>query len=110
MLGALRPHRVLVDVAIDQGGCFETSHPTTHGTPTFDVDGILHYCVANMPGAVPATSTQALTNATLPYVRRLADLGVAGALEADPGLARGLNVAAGEIVYEPVAQAFEVAA
>jgi alanine dehydrogenase len=110
MLGLLRPHRVLVDVAIDQGGCFETSHPTTHGTPTYDVDGILHYCVANMPGAVPATSTQALTNATLPYVRRLGDLGVAGALEADPGLARGLNVAAGEIVYEPVAQAFEVAA
>jgi alanine dehydrogenase len=110
MLGLLRPHRVLVDVAIDQGGCFETSQPTTHGAPTYDVDGILHYCVANMPGAVPASSTQALTNATLPYVRRLADLGVRPALEAEPGLARGLNVAAGEIVYEPVARAFGAAA
>jgi alanine dehydrogenase len=113
MLGMLRPRRVLVDVAIDQGGCFETSQPTTHGAPTYEVDGIVHYCVANMPGAVPATSTQALTNATLPYVRRLADLGVDAALESDPGLARGLNVAAGRIVYEPVAEAFgtvEVAA
>jgi alanine dehydrogenase len=109
MLGLLRRGSVLVDVAIDQGGCFATSRPTTHGAPTYEVDGILHYCVANMPGAVPATSTQALTNATLPYVRRLADLGIEAALEADPGLARGLNVAAGEIVYEPVAQAFGAA-
>ena len=113
MLGLLRPHSVLVDVAIDQGGCFATSRATTHGAPTYEIDGILHYCVANMPGAVPATSTQALTNATLPYVRRLAERGIAPAPEADPGLARGLNVAAGEIAYEPVAEAFgatEVAA
>jgi len=109
MLGMLRPRRVLVDVAIDQGGCFATSHPTTHGAPTYEVDGIVHYCVANMPGAVPATSTRALTNATLPYVRRIADLGVDAALAADPGLARGLNVAAGEIVYAPVAEAFATA-
>ena len=109
MLGTLRPRRVLVDVAIDQGGCFATSHPTTHGAPTYEVDGIVHYCVANMPGAVPATSTRALTNATLPYVRRIADLGVDAALAADLGLARGLNVAAGEIVYAPVAEAFATA-
>jgi alanine dehydrogenase len=109
-LALMRRNAVLVDVAIDQGGCFETSRATTHAAPTYEIDGILHYCVANMPGAVPATSTQALTNATLPYVRRLADLGVAAALEADAGLARGLNVASGEIVCEPVAQAFQVAA
>jgi len=107
MLGLLRQHSVLVDVAIDQGGCFATSHPTTHTAPTYEVDGIVHYCVANMPGAVPATSTRALTNATLPYVLQLANLGVEAALEADPGLALGLNVAAGEIVYAPVAQAFK---
>jgi alanine dehydrogenase len=97
MLGLLRPHSVLVDVAIDQGGCFATSHPTTHADPTYVIDGIVHYCVANMPGAVPATSTRAPTNATLPYVRKLADLGVEPALNADPGLALGLNVAGGEI-------------
>ena len=106
MLGLLRPQSVLVDVAIDQGGCFATSHPTTHTDPTYVIDGIVHYCVANMPGAVPTTSTRALTNATLPYVRKLVDLGAEAALKADPGLALGLNVAAGEIVYEPVAQAF----
>jgi len=109
MLGLMKPGSVLVDVAIDQGGCFETSRPTTHLEPTYEVDGIVHYCVANMPGAVPATSTRALTNATLPYVRRIADLGVDAALAADPGLARGLNVAAGEIVYAPVAEAFATA-
>ena len=80
----MQPGRVLVDVAIDQGGCFETSHPTTHADPTYEVDGVVHYCVANMPGAVPRTSTRALTNATLPYVRRIADLGVDAALAADP--------------------------
>jgi alanine dehydrogenase len=105
MLALLRPHSVLVDVAIDQGGCFATSHPTTHTDPTYVIDGIVHYCVANMPGAVPATSTRALTNATLPYVRKLADLGAEQALSADPGLALGLNVAGGEIVYAPVAEA-----
>jgi alanine dehydrogenase len=96
---------VLVDVSIDQGGCFETSHPTTHTDPTYDVDGVTHYCVANMPGAVPITSTKALTNATLPYVLHVADRGVAGAARENPGLARGVNVVAGHVTYEPVAEA-----
>jgi alanine dehydrogenase len=96
---------VLVDVSIDQGGCFETSHPTTHTDPTFEVDGITHYCVTNMPGAVPITSTYALTNATLPYVLALAEHGVDGALERDPGLRLGLNVRAGEITHPAVAAA-----
>ncbi|MGA2925191.1 MAG: alanine dehydrogenase [Solirubrobacteraceae bacterium] len=106
MLALMKPRSVIVDVAIDQGGCFETSHPTTHGDPVYEVDGILHYCVANMPGAVPVTSTRALTNATLPYVRALATLGVDAALAADPGFAKGLNVKAGEITYGPVAEAY----
>jgi alanine dehydrogenase len=106
MLGLMMPRSVIVDVAIDQGGCFETSHPTTHDDPVYDVDGILHYCVANMPGAVPVTATRALTNATMPYVRRLAGQGVEAALGADAAFARGLNVRGGEIVYEPVARAF----
>ena len=93
-LGLMKTHAVLVDVAIDQGGCFETSRPTTHGDPTYEVDGIIHYCVTNMPGAVPITSTYALTNATLPYVLALADLGVAEAARRDPGLKLGINVAA----------------
>jgi alanine dehydrogenase len=105
MLGLMKPRSVIVDVAIDQGGCFETSRPTTHADPVFEVDGILHYCVANMPGAVPVTATRALTNATMPYVRRLADEGVDAALEADTAFARGLNVGGGEIAYEPVARA-----
>jgi alanine dehydrogenase len=96
---------VLVDVAIDQGGCFETSRPTTHRNPTFEVDGITHYCVTNMPGAVPITSTYALTNATLPYVLALADHGVAGAVQRDPGLRLGVNVAAGRITHPAVAEA-----
>ena len=104
-LALMRRHAVLVDVSIDQGGCFETSRPTTHSDPTFEVDGITHYCVTNMPGAVPITSTYALTNATLPYVIELAEMGVAEALEHDPGLRRGLNVQAGEITYPAVAQA-----
>ena len=95
---------VLVDIAIDQGGCFETSHPTTHAAPTYVVDGVLHYCVTNMPGAVPRTSTFALTNATLPYVRALADLGWQRALARDPGFARGLNVHAGNVTFEAVAR------
>jgi len=95
---------VLVDVAIDQGGCFESSRPTTHRDPTFQVDGITHYCVANMPGAVPITSTFALTNATLPYVLALADHGVAGALRRDPGLRSGVNVAAGKVTHPAVAE------
>jgi alanine dehydrogenase len=105
MLSLLKPRSVLVDVAIDQGGCFETSHPTTHAEPTFVVDGVIHYCVANMPGAVPRTSTFALTNATLPYVRALADHGWEAALKKDPGLAAGLNVHAGKVTHQAVASA-----
>ncbi|GHH65578.1 alanine dehydrogenase [Promicromonospora soli] len=105
-LGLLKPDALLIDVAIDQGGCFETSRPTTHDAPTYVVDGITHYCVANMPGAVPRTSTRALTNATLPYVRRLAGLGVDEALERDPGLRSGLNTRAGTITHDAVAAAF----
>jgi alanine dehydrogenase len=105
MLGTMKPGTVLVDISIDQGGCFETSKPTTHADPTFVVDGIIHYCVANMPGAVPRTSTFALTNATLPYVRALADLGWQAAFKRDPGLANGLNVHAGEITHDVVARA-----
>jgi alanine dehydrogenase len=104
-LSLMQKNAVLVDVAIDQGGCFETSKPTTHGDPTFEVDGITHYCVANMPGAVPVTSTYALTNATLPYAIALADLGVAGAAAGDPGLALGVNVAAGKVTHPAVAEA-----
>ncbi|HEX6752841.1 MAG TPA: alanine dehydrogenase, partial [Solirubrobacterales bacterium] len=103
-LALMKPGAVLVDVAIDQGGCFETSHPTTHQEPTFEVDGITHYCVANMPGAVPITSTHALTNATLPYAIALADEGVAGAIRRDPGLRPGVNVAAGEVTHPAVAE------
>jgi alanine dehydrogenase len=105
MLGLMKPGSVLVDVAIDQGGCFETSHPTTHDEPIFEVDGIVHYCVANMPGAVPITSTKALTNVTLPYVEAIADRGVAGAITADPALAKGVNVVGGRVTYEAVADA-----
>ncbi len=106
-LRLMRKHAVLVDVSIDQGGCFETSRPTTHSHPTFEVDSITHYCVTNMPGAVPITSTYALTNATLPYVSSLADRGVLGALEHDPGLKLGVNVAAGEIIHPAVAAALQ---
>jgi alanine dehydrogenase len=103
-LGLMKRHAVLVDVSIDQGGCFETSHPTTHSDPTYEVDGITHYCVANMPGAVPVTSTWALTNATMPYVLKLADHGVQRALSSDPGFMLGLNVAGGQVTYQPVAE------
>jgi alanine dehydrogenase len=102
-LSLMKEGAVLVDVSIDQGGCFETSRPTTHSAPTYEVDGISHYCVANMPGAVPITSSYALTNATLPYLSRLADLGVAAAAE-DPGFADGLNVVGGRMTYEQVAR------
>jgi alanine dehydrogenase len=104
-LSLMKKNAVLVDVSIDQGGCFETSRPTTHSDPTFEVDGITHYCVANMPGAVPVTSTYALTNATLPYVLHLADAGVERASRENPGLARGVNVVGGKVTYEPVADA-----
>jgi alanine dehydrogenase len=104
-LGLMKKGAVLVDVSIDQGGCFETSRPTTHTDPTYEVDGVLHYCVANMPGAVPITSTRALTNATLPYALHLADVGVARAARENPGLAKGVNIVDGKVTYQPVADA-----
>jgi alanine dehydrogenase len=107
-LGLMKRHAVLVDVSIDQGGCFETSHPTTHSNPTYEVDGITHYCVANMPGAVPVTSTYALTNATMPYVLHLATAGVLAATTDNPGLKLGVNVVGGEVTYAPVAEAVGV--
>jgi alanine dehydrogenase len=107
-LGLMRPHAVLVDVSIDQGGCFETSRPTTHSNPTFEVDGITHYCVTNMPGAVPITSTYALTNATMPYALHLASAGISGAVRENPGLTLGVNVAGGQVTYPPVAEAVGV--
>ncbi|MEO6717314.1 MAG: alanine dehydrogenase [Novosphingobium sp.] len=103
MLALMKPGAVLVDVAIDQGGCFETSRPTTHSIPTFVVDGIVHYCVTNMPGAVARTSTYALNNVTLPHALKIADLGWKAALRADPHLANGLNIHAGMVTYEAVA-------
>ena len=106
MLSLMEPGSVLVDVAIDQGGCFETSHPTTHQEPTYYVDGILHYCVANIPGAVPYTSTLALTNATLPYALQLADKGWRKACAENEELRKGLNVVAGKVVYKEVAEAW----
>jgi alanine dehydrogenase len=109
MVSKMKKGAVMVDISIDQGGCFETSRPTTHAEPTFVVDGVVHYCVTNMPGAVPRTSTFALTNATLPYVRQLADLGVEKALAADPHLAAGLNVHAGAITCEAVARDLNLA-
>jgi alanine dehydrogenase len=105
MLGAMKDGSVLCDVAIDQGGCAETSRPTTHSEPVYVVDGVTHYCVANMPGAVPITSTKALTNVTLPYAEAIADNGLAEAVARDPALARGVNVLDGKITYEAVAEA-----
>jgi len=102
-LKLMKPSSVLVDVAIDQGGCFETSRATTHSDPTYEVDGIIHYCVANMPGAVPITSTYALTNATLPFILALAEHGIAGAAARDPGLKLGVNVAGGKVTHPAVA-------
>lgn len=107
MLGQMRKGAVLVDVAIDQGGCFETSHATTHSEPTYVVDGIVHYCVANMPGAVPRTSTFALTQATIPYVLKIANLGWRAALIDDLHLRAGLNVAEGRIIHPAVADALQ---
>jgi len=104
MVRKMKPGSVMVDISIDQGGCFETSRPTTHADPTFIVDGVVHYCVTNMPGAVPRTSTFGLTNATLPYVRALADHGATKAMAMDPGLAQGLNVHDGAITHEAVAR------
>lgn len=103
MLPKMRPGAVLVDVAIDQGGCFETSHATTHAEPTYVIDDVVHYCVANMPGAVPRTSTYALNNATLPFGLQLADKGYRQALQDNPFLLEGLNVYHGKITYKAVA-------
>ncbi len=108
MLALMEPGSVLVDVAIDQGGCFETSHPTTHEAPTYYVDGVLHYCVANIPGAVPYTSTLALTNATLPYALLLADKGWRKACADNEELRKGLNVVEGKVVYKEVAEAWNL--
>ena len=105
MIAAMNAGAVVVDVAIDQGGCFETSRPTTHSDPVYVVDEVIHYCVANMPGGVPITSTKALTNATLPYVEAIAGHGVRGAVEADPALAKGVNVLGGRVTYAAVAEA-----
>ncbi|MDQ3822440.1 MAG: alanine dehydrogenase [Actinomycetota bacterium] len=105
MLRGMKSGAVLCDVAIDQGGCAETSRPTTHSEPVYEVDGVTHYCVANMPGAVPITSTKALTNATLPYVEAIADRGLAAAVARDGALARGVNVLDGRLTYEAVAEA-----
>jgi alanine dehydrogenase len=105
MLPTMKPGSVMVDVAIDQGGCFETSHPTTHTDPIYVVDDVVHYCVANMPGAVPISSTWGLTNVTLPYVEAIAGKGLQRALTDDPALARGVNVASGVVTYQPVAEA-----
>ncbi len=109
MLKTMKRGSVLVDIAIDQGGCFETSHPTTHSDPVFEVDGIIHYCVANMPGAVARTSAFALNNATLPFAIKLANLGAEEAMRQDPHLANGLNVSGGKIRHEAVAEALNLA-
>jgi alanine dehydrogenase len=105
VIEAMKPGAVVVDISIDQGGCFETSHMTTHSDPTYVVHDVVHYCVGNMPGAVPHTSTYGLTNATLPYVVALADQGVERAVREDPALAKGVNTYKGAVVYEPVAEA-----
>jgi alanine dehydrogenase len=105
MVAGMKDGSVLADVAIDQGGCAETSRPTTHSHPVYTVEGVTHYCVANMPGAVPITSTKALTNATLPYVEAIADYGLAEAVARDPALARGVNVVEGKVTFEAVADA-----
>jgi len=108
MLGTMKRGSVLVDIAIDQGGCFETSHATTHDDPVFEVDGVIHYCVANMPGAVSRTSAFALNNVTLPFAMKLAGLGAEEAMRQDPHLAMGLNVSGGKIRHEAVAEALEL--
>ncbi len=108
MISLMKKGSVIVDVSVDQGGCIETSHPTTHSNPTFTVDGVIHYCVANMPGAVPRTSTFAMTNATLPYARRLANMGLRDAIRQDAALKSGVNVYLGHVTCEPVAKALNL--
>ena len=105
LVGRMKPGSVLVDISVDQGGCFESTRPTTHADPTYEVNGSLFYCVANMPGAVPNTSTYALTNVTLPYAVEIANRGIKAAVAADPALALGVNTVAGQITYAPVAEA-----
>ncbi|MCD4804398.1 MAG: alanine dehydrogenase [Desulfobacterales bacterium] len=106
MISTMNPGSVVVDVSVDQGGCIETTRPTTHSNPTYLVDGIIHYCVSNIPGAVPRTSTYALSNATLPYVLKLANMGPEAAIKADPSLAKGVNIYKEKIIYQAVAEAF----
>ena len=108
MISNMRPGSVAADVAIDQGGCFETSRPTTHSDPTYVEEGVVHYCVANIPGAVARTSTLALTSATLPYLVKIADQGIEGAATEDPALAKGLSTLRGELVHEPTAEAHDL--
>jgi alanine dehydrogenase len=108
MVRSMRTGSVVVDVAIDQGGCIETAKPTSHSAPVYEVYGVVHYCVTNMPGAVPRTSTLALSNATLPYGLELADHGLAAAAAADPALARGINVLNGQVTHKGVADAFSL--
>jgi alanine dehydrogenase len=108
LVGNMAPGSVVVDVAVDQGGCIETCRPTTHDNPTYEVDGVVHYCVANMPGAVAQTSTWALTNTTIAYAKRIADLGLEAAVLADPALLRGVNVYRGHVTCEPVAEAHQL--
>jgi alanine dehydrogenase len=108
MVASMRPGSVVVDIAIDQGGCFETSRPTTHSDPVYVEEGVIHYCVANIPGAVARTSTLALTSATLPYLVRVAEHGVVEAAKADPALRLGLSTLAGKLVSQPVAEAHEL--
>jgi alanine dehydrogenase len=108
MLKTMKRGSVLVDIAIDQGGCFETSRPTTHADPVYQVDGIIHYCVANMPGAVARTSAFALNNATLPFALKIADMGAENAIQSDPDLAAGLNVSDGKIRHKAVAEALDL--
>ena len=108
MVNEMKPGSVIIDVAVDQGGCVETSRPTTHSNPTFTVNDVVHYCVANMPGAVPRTSTHGLSNATLPYVLKLANRGLIEAIRADKALALGVNTHEGSITYQAVAEAFDL--
>lgn len=107
MLKEMRPGTVIVDVAVDQGGCVETTRPTTHEDPIYIIDDVVHYTVANMPGAVPYTSTMALTNVTLPYVSKLANLGWEKACEADASLQKGLNISNGKVIYKEIAETFD---
>jgi len=105
VVSRMKPGSVVVDVSVDQGGCFETTRPTSHSDPVYQIDGVLHYCVPNMPGIVPRTATLALTNATLPFIVRLASAGVARAIRADPALAKGVNLVNGKITCKGVAEA-----